>query len=223
MHILRSHYIPRYLSRIRAPYTSEAYHSGEMLPFTSSSAPSTSRQTLSYVSPPSFWEAPQRSGNGAGRETRVFDLFIAACVREDVESFESSLLDSTLGEDGQGESDLFTVHQPQSRLEDLLIIQGRRHGLVLPDAEEDWYEDVKSNMGYEVDGKQKSTSVKAHRNALAAEEFAIELRGRTAVLRVRSRQSSSRAFRTFLEVPRTRQESLEKICVRLMTALRDHR
>ncbi|CAD6572618.1 MAG: proteasome regulatory particle subunit [Tremellales sp. Tagirdzhanova-0007] len=51
-----------------------------------------------------------------GRETAVYDHFIALRVGEDLRRMESEL-----SEEGQGERDIFTRLQPTARLEDLLL------------------------------------------------------------------------------------------------------
>lgn len=72
MHILRSTYLPAYLSMVKQPYTSD--------PFPLSS-PSQSSITPHLASPV----------NSLQRETQVLDLFLAAKVRDDVWADESEL------------------------------------------------------------------------------------------------------------------------------------
>ncbi|KAH9019524.1 hypothetical protein EDB84DRAFT_1516876, partial [Lactarius hengduanensis] len=93
MHVLRSTYLPSYVSLIRPPYTSD--------PFPLSATPSA---------------AGTSAGLHRSRETAVLDLFIALKVLDDVWADETEL------HLGQPEAfrDLFDLMQPRARLEDLL-------------------------------------------------------------------------------------------------------
>ena len=72
MHVLRSTYLPAYLSMVRPPYTSDPF------PLSSPSQSSITPQLASPV-------------NSLQRETQVLDLFLAAKVRDDVWADESEL------------------------------------------------------------------------------------------------------------------------------------
>lgn len=102
MHVLRSSYLPAYISLIRAPYTSD--------PFPMSSSTSSTDSPLNVVQ----------------RETRVFDLFITLKTREDMfmDASEFHL------EREEMFKDLFDLMQPRSRLEDLVRHYGMREGAV---------------------------------------------------------------------------------------------
>ncbi|KAH9034090.1 hypothetical protein EDB85DRAFT_1948843 [Lactarius pseudohatsudake] len=93
MHVLRSTYLPSYVSLIRPPYTSD--------PFPLSATPSA---------------AGTSAGLHRSRETAVLDRFIALKVLDDVWADETEL------HLGQPEAfrDLFDLMQPRARLEDLL-------------------------------------------------------------------------------------------------------
>lgn len=101
MYILRSTYLPAYTSLVKPPYSSDPF--------------------------PAVDTAIQDSILDAGnRELRVLDQFIALLAHEDV------LLDSTCLHLTRDEAykDLFDLSQPRSRLEDLVLREGSRMGLV---------------------------------------------------------------------------------------------
>ncbi|PBK96423.1 hypothetical protein ARMGADRAFT_988222 [Armillaria gallica] len=102
MHILRSTYLPAYDSLIRAPYTSD--------PFPSSSMP----------------QAEKSSIFSTHRELSTLDLFIALLAHEDL------MLDSTSLHLPREEAykDLFDMVQPKTRLEDLVIEEGVKAGVI---------------------------------------------------------------------------------------------
>ncbi|KAK0483232.1 hypothetical protein IW261DRAFT_1331760 [Armillaria novae-zelandiae] len=102
MHILRSTYLPAYDSLIRAPYTSD--------PFPSSSMP----------------PAEKTSVFSTHRELSTLDLFIALLAHEDL------MLDSTSLHLPREEAykDLFDMVQPKTRLEDIVIEQGVKAGVI---------------------------------------------------------------------------------------------
>ncbi|PWN34226.1 uncharacterized protein FA14DRAFT_180853 [Meira miltonrushii] len=220
MHLLRSKYIQRYMNRVRAPFTTDPYPAGQAIP--SASEPVIVRSRLAN---PDALQSPatRRSGEGAGRETRILDLFVAASVRSDVESFESSLLESTLGDDEEGENDLFAYHQPKCRIEDLVIQRGRRVGVIRPVSSSITVteKDVKAPPSYTT--KQQNFASGTHnaqgKKWIEAEDLAIELRSKSAILRLRSDQSSSRALRTVFEVTRAREEILETTADRIVAKL----
>lgn len=93
MHVLRSFYLPYYVSQIRPPYSSNPF------PLASSGA-STSSAAL---------DTPQR-------ETAVLDMFIAFKVRQDMLRDESSL---HLDGGDEALKDLFELMQPRARMEDV--------------------------------------------------------------------------------------------------------
>ncbi|KAJ4488396.1 hypothetical protein J3R30DRAFT_930373 [Lentinula aciculospora] len=101
MHILRSTYLPAYDSLIRPPYTSDPFSSSVLTTSTSDSGP-------------------------VHRELATLDLFIALLAHEDL------LLDATSLHLPREEAykDLFDMVQPRSRLEDLMLEEGVKAGLV---------------------------------------------------------------------------------------------
>ncbi|KAK0448325.1 uncharacterized protein EV420DRAFT_1567435 [Desarmillaria tabescens] len=102
MHILRSTYLPAYDSLIRAPYTSD--------PFPSSSMPPTEKSSIFSTH----------------RELSTLDIFIALLAHEDL------MLDSTSLHLPREEAykDLFDMIQPKTRLEDLVIEEGIKAGVI---------------------------------------------------------------------------------------------
>lgn len=98
MSLLRTHYLPSYLSHVRPPFTTDPW------PASSSSS--------------SFTLA----SSSACRETKALDLFIAVETKRDVEHFQSDLLEQP------GMGNLFDLHQPRARLEDLVAQQGLLSG-----------------------------------------------------------------------------------------------
>ena len=225
MHLLRSKYIKRYMNRVRAPYTTDPYPAGQAIP--STSEPVIARSRLANPDTLQSSKIRRGGGGGTGRETRILDLFVAASVRWDVESFESSLLESTLGDDEEGENDLFAYHQPKCRIEDLVIQKGRSIGIIRPDPSsiaipvQDTKKDVNGPPSYT--SPEKNFALGSHnakgKRWIEAEDLAIELRSKSAILRVRSDQSSSRALRTVFEVTRAREEVLEITAERIVTEL----
>ncbi|KAJ3787886.1 hypothetical protein GGU10DRAFT_347769 [Lentinula aff. detonsa] len=101
MHILRSTYLPAYDSLIRSPYTSDPFSSSVLTTLSSDSGP-------------------------VHRELASLDLFIALLAHEDL------LLDATSLHLPREEAykDLFDMVQPRSRLEDLILEEGVKAGLV---------------------------------------------------------------------------------------------
>ncbi|KAJ3985182.1 hypothetical protein F5890DRAFT_1409995, partial [Lentinula detonsa] len=101
MHILRSTYLPAYDSLIRSPYTSDPFSSSVLTTLLSDSGP-------------------------VHRELASLDLFIALLAHEDL------LLDATSLHLPREEAykDLFDMVQPRSRLEDLILEEGVKAGLI---------------------------------------------------------------------------------------------
>ncbi|KIK63720.1 hypothetical protein GYMLUDRAFT_162721, partial [Collybiopsis luxurians FD-317 M1] len=101
MHILRSTYLPAYDSLIRPPYTSDPFSSSILPGSTSDSGP-------------------------VHRELITLDLFIALLAHEDL------LLDATSLHLPREEAykDLFDMVQPRSRLEDIVLEEGVKAGVI---------------------------------------------------------------------------------------------
>ncbi|KAL5525337.1 hypothetical protein ACEPAF_9207 [Sanghuangporus sanghuang] len=112
MHVLRSTYLPAYLSMIKPPYTSDPFPL--LTPGSGTSGVIVSSSTL--VSPI----------NSVQRETQVLDMFLAAKVREDVWADDSELH----LEREEAFQDLFSVLQPKARLEDLVRTYGTAAGII---------------------------------------------------------------------------------------------
>ncbi|EJD05197.1 uncharacterized protein FOMMEDRAFT_18807 [Fomitiporia mediterranea MF3/22] len=113
MHVLRSTYLPAYLSMIKPPYTSDPFPLSTPEAGPSSVATSSSSTMMSPV-------------NSVQRETQVLDLFLTAKVREDVWADESELH----LEREEAFLDLFSVLQPRARLEDLVRTYGSAAGVI---------------------------------------------------------------------------------------------
>ncbi|KAF8339282.1 hypothetical protein F5887DRAFT_981728 [Amanita rubescens] len=101
MHVLRSTYLPHFLSLVRPPYTSDPF-------------------------PRSLPNAAADPLHSIQRESIVLDLFIVIKVREDVWSDDSELH----LEREEAYRDLFDLHQPRSRLEDLVRIYGTENSVI---------------------------------------------------------------------------------------------
>ncbi|KAK2460427.1 hypothetical protein APHAL10511_007592 [Amanita phalloides] len=110
MHILRSAYLPHYLSLVRSPYTSDPFPVAN--DFSPGAAP--------LYAPGSSTIHPIQ------RESNVLDLFIALKVREDVWMDDSELH----LEREESFRDLFDLHQPRRRLEDLIRIYGTQDAVI---------------------------------------------------------------------------------------------
>lgn len=248
MNLLRSHYIDQYTVRVRVPYSTDPFPTGQTGGLTqtgkssgsgSGSGSGSSRaRTLRdskqpQQAPPPLYAADEKKKTSSKdaqqlsaapaishRELRVLDLFVAAAVRAALEAHESELYMSSEGyggisrrtessstsysyyddEDGQGDSmaDLFALHQPRSRLEDLVIARAAQHELVsatapLPERRTRSSQPAATQLRY----------------PLAPSCVAVDLRLRTAALRLPAPSSVYGAFRTALEVPRQRDEPLE--------------
>ncbi|CAG7851398.1 SubName: Full=Uncharacterized protein {ECO:0000313/EMBL:CCA69339.1} [Serendipita indica DSM 11827] len=130
MHVLRSTYLPLYSLNIKAPYTSDPFPA-------STDAPTYTPTPYSY-SP----TTPTTSNNGympanssplltTQRETRVLDQFLLLKLHQDVLSSESMLhLSSSVHTPSSTFSDLFNLHQPTARLEDLVRHYGLQNGSI---------------------------------------------------------------------------------------------
>jgi hypothetical protein len=116
MHVLRSTYLSRYLSLVKPPYTSDPF---PVAPGSETAAPS--------YTPGSSLPAPYADPlHSIQRESSVLDLFIVVKVREDVWADDSELH----LERHEFFKDLFELHQPRSRLEDLIRIYGAQNSLI---------------------------------------------------------------------------------------------
>ncbi|KAF7975955.1 hypothetical protein HWV62_8080 [Athelia sp. TMB] len=126
MHVLRSTYLPTYLSNVRPPYTSDPFPSSS----TTSEAPAYTPSPARSPSSSSTSLGLAGTSSSAQRETQVLDNFIALKVREDVWADDSEL---HLERD-ESFADLFALMQPRARLEDLVHHYGARAGVVAPTA-----------------------------------------------------------------------------------------
>ncbi|WWC64367.1 uncharacterized protein I303_106977 [Kwoniella dejecticola CBS 10117] len=102
--ILRAMYLESYLSHIKPDYSSDPF------PYESS-----------HLDDPSLGDATLDASfrsvyEGRGRETAVFDRYIAVKVGQELRTVESSL-----SEEGEAVDDIFKRLQPTARIEDLLL------------------------------------------------------------------------------------------------------
>ncbi|KAI0655671.1 hypothetical protein C8Q70DRAFT_922953 [Cubamyces menziesii] len=130
------------------------------------------------------------------RETRVLDLFIALKVREDVWADESELH----LEREESFKDLFDLMQPRARLEDLMRTYGARDGVVSTSSGSSW-----------ANGASRAASSRIPFSALSV---SFSPRAVGLVLTTRERK------KTIVQVPRTREETLEVSARKLVGELR---
>lgn len=132
------------------------------------------------------------------RETRVLDLYVAAETKRDSEHFESELLEQP------GMGNLFDLHQPRARLEDLIAQRGTMSGHLV----------------------ERVTQTGESR--VRAQDVSINFGLRKAELRLPMATSSNTTGgdrgrplprRTLLEVERTRTASLEETADALLHEL----
>ncbi|KAI0706012.1 hypothetical protein C8T65DRAFT_577355 [Cerioporus squamosus] len=139
------------------------------------------------------------------RETRVLDLFIALKVREDVWTDDSALH----LEREESFKDLFDLMQPRARLEDLIRHYGIREGVI----------SVPSTSGITQTDASSSRSGGFSRSAAPPLPFAAlsaSYSPRAVGIALTTRQSK----RKIVEIPRTREETLEVSAKKLVRELR---
>jgi len=115
MHVLRSAYLPAYVSHIRPPYSANPYPLSSPASIYAAAYSSSSSSAL-----PALAEDAQR-------ETAVLDMFIAFQVRQNVLRDESEL---HLEAGHEGVKDLFELLQPRARVEDLVRKYALRAGVI---------------------------------------------------------------------------------------------
>ncbi|KAI0371001.1 hypothetical protein BV20DRAFT_966111 [Pilatotrama ljubarskyi] len=208
MHVLRSAYLPVYASLVRPPYTSD--------PFPLSLPDSPFASYVSSSSPLSSSLLPLQS---VQRETRVLDLFIALKVREDVWADDSELH----LEREESFKDLFDLMQPRARLEDLIRHYGRREGVISVPSTSGTTPVMSSpcskksaNGSMDSSGRSKGMS----RNTpvmLPFHAISVSFSPRSVgvVLLTKERK------KTIVQIPRTREESLEHSARKLVWDLKD--
>ncbi|KZO92475.1 hypothetical protein CALVIDRAFT_464193, partial [Calocera viscosa TUFC12733] len=118
MHVLRSAYLPAYVSHIRPPYSANPYPLSS--PASVYAAAYSTTPSTSAPSTPALAEDAQR-------ETAVLDMFIAFQVRQNVLRDESEL---HLEAGHEGVKDLFELLQPRARTEDLVRKYALRAGVI---------------------------------------------------------------------------------------------
>ncbi|KAI0334250.1 hypothetical protein GY45DRAFT_1243142 [Cubamyces sp. BRFM 1775] len=219
MHVLRSTYLPAYSALVRPPYTSDPFPlSLPDSPYVPTSSTSPRSGTASLL--------PLQS---VQRETRVLDLFIALKVREDVWADESELH----LEREESFKDLFDLMQPRARLEDLVRTYGVREGVVSTSSSYSSSSPTASTpllsppcpsgkKGMNGHGAESSSSrwtngtsrVASSRIPFSALSVSFSPRAVGLVLTTRERK------KTIVQVPRTREETLEVSARKLVGELR---
>lgn len=122
MHVLRSTYLPLYSINIKSPYTSD--------PFPASS-PMYEATPYNPSAPSPYSPSNSSPLLTTQRETAVLDKFLLLKLNQDLLSTESELhLSSTAYAPSSLFSELFSLHQPTARLEDLFRHYGLQNGSV---------------------------------------------------------------------------------------------
>ncbi|KAI9061852.1 hypothetical protein FKP32DRAFT_1594056 [Trametes sanguinea] len=218
MHVLRSTYLPAYTSMIRPPYTSDPFP----LALPDSPFAGASFSTTASSSSPSGLSSllPTQS---VQRETRVLDLFIALKVREDVWADESELH----LEREESFKDLFDLMQPRARLEDLVRVYGSREGVVSlvtssPSASTPVVSSPTSKKGANgyadpSSARQKNgTSSRAKSPSVPFSALSVSFSPRSVGLVLTTKERK----KTIVQVPRTREETLEVSARKLVMELK---
>lgn len=142
MHVLRSTYLPLYSLNIKYPYTSDPFPSS-----TSTSTPTYQSTPYTYnpsspstptPSTPSYTPANSSPLLTTHRETAILDRFLLLSLHHAILASESPLhlLGSSPSSAPSGYSsssaysDLFSLHQPTARLEDLVLHYGLQNGTI---------------------------------------------------------------------------------------------
>ncbi|KAI0632710.1 hypothetical protein C8Q77DRAFT_1218210 [Trametes polyzona] len=205
MHVLRSTYLPAYASLIRPPYTSDPF------PLSLPDSP-----FASYASSSSPLSSPLLPLQSMQRETRVLDLYIALKVREDVWADDTELH----LEREESFKDLFDLMQPRARLEDLVRAYGRREGVVSVMSSSGTTPIVSSpcpslKKGESSNGRSKVT-IRTTNQALPFHALSVSFSPRSVGIVLTTRERK----RTIVQVPRTREETLEDSARKLVRELR---
>ncbi|KAI8992809.1 hypothetical protein BD414DRAFT_513903 [Trametes punicea] len=154
------------------------------------------------------------------RETCVLDLFIALKVREDVWADESEL---HLEREGSFK-DLFDLMQPRARLEDLVRVYGTREGVIsLFSSSSSAGTPVisspspKKGMSGSMDSRKTNGSTSRVRSsAVPFSALSVSFSPRTVGLVLTTKERK----KTIVQVPRTKEESLELSARRLVAELK---
>ncbi|KAI0742493.1 hypothetical protein C8Q80DRAFT_1221065 [Daedaleopsis nitida] len=204
MHVLRSTYLQAYAALIRPPYTTDPFP--HALPGTSSAAPSSSSLL------------PAQS---VQRETGVLDLFIALKVREDVWADDSELH----LEREESFKDLFDLMQPRARLEDLVRVYGHREGVVAVPSSSGVTplcttpiasSPVKKTFSGMGESRSPSGAYRSATSPLPFAALSVSYSPRAVGIVLSTRQWKKR----IVEVPRTREETLEMSAKKLVRELK---
>lgn len=148
MHVLRSTYLPLYSLNIKHPYTSDPFPAN-----TSTSTPTYTSTPYTYnpatptsPSTPTTTYTPANSSPllTTQRETAILDRFLLLSLHHSVLASESALhlLGSSpstapsnyyapsMSSSSSAYSDLFSLHQPTARIEDLVLHYGLQNGTI---------------------------------------------------------------------------------------------
>ncbi|GAA5983812.1 hypothetical protein JCM10908_005936 [Rhodotorula pacifica] len=153
--------------------------------------------------------SPLASSNNASRELVVFDLFVATLAQSLSRLAASTLLltgeDDALRIPNDARQDLFGHLQPNARLEDLVVAEGRRRGWIVEPEEQ------------EEAGREEGTF-----STVLASDIRIDLKLREArlLLPFRSgsddRSSAARSWRCIASIARRPEDELEDVARRLV-------
>ncbi|PWN44268.1 hypothetical protein IE81DRAFT_321417 [Ceraceosorus guamensis] len=233
MHLLRSRYLDSYERLVRPPYTSDPYpvtsfstdlsasSSSSQAPpaYSASSLPSTATSTA-HISSQSMLATRSR------REAHTLDLYVAAALKRELEDAESDMMiaDTSM-------QDIFTILQPQSRLEDLVMDYGVRAKVLRRDA----LQTLDSRLAHlPTDEKRSrasaSSELSEHADLVRPSSIQCTFTPRKATLRLplafgslppdSSFAAPRIARRNVIEVERSVQESLEDTAKALLRGLR---
>ncbi|EIW56818.1 uncharacterized protein TRAVEDRAFT_38602 [Trametes versicolor FP-101664 SS1] len=208
MHVLRSTYLPAYASLIRPPYTSDPF------PLSLPDSP-----FAAYASSSSPLSSPLLPLQSMQRETRVLDLYIALKVREDVWADESELH----LEREESFKDLFDLMQPRARLEDLVRAYGRRDGVVSVLSSSGTTPLVSSPCppkkcasGVGSSAGKSRVVTRTTNQALPFHALSVSYSPRAVGIVLLTKERK----KTIVQVPRTREETLEDSARKLVRELR---
>lgn len=233
MHLLRSRYLDSYERLVRPPYTSDPY------PITSLPLHTSASSTGSSDAPPAYTASHASSSSPAGplptqgstpsssatrREAHTLDLYIAAALKRELEDAESDMMiaDTSM-------QDIFTILQPQSRLEDLVMEYGVRAKVLQREAFREPVDTKDAKAGRDEDPSVQQGRDDS-RNLVRPSSIQCSFSPRKAALRLSFAFTSNMpqnslapprtARRNVVEVDRAVQDSLEDTAKALLRGLR---
>ncbi|GAA5862923.1 hypothetical protein JCM8547_003622 [Rhodosporidiobolus lusitaniae] len=149
------------------------------------------------------------------RELAVLDLFLVALARSSALLEASSLFSASndssalsaawtggAGDSSSLRSDLFGLMQPKARVEDLVIVEGGRRGLI----------EVEGEHGGRREEEKRAAGEGGKPATVRAQDVRVELKPRQAALLLPFRSVSGRAvWKAVIEVPRRAEDPLETV------------